>query len=85
MVDYWLWTLKLMILNERRLKKDEDSIEWNLNLLDPEDSNFKFLDKLLIKFHELFFSIADHTQRESLGIIVQYKVRVKLFMSPFGG
>ncbi|CAO1429856.1 unnamed protein product [Diamesa hyperborea] len=29
--------------------------------------------------------IADHTQRESLGIIVQYKVRVKLFMSPFGG
>lgn len=33
----------------------------------------------------LFFRITDPTQRENLGIIVQYKVKVKLCLGPLGG
>lgn len=32
-----------------------------------------------------FFRIADPSQRENLGIIVQYKVKVKLCLGPLGG
>lgn len=32
-----------------------------------------------------FFRIADPAQRENLGIIVQYKVKVKLCLGPLGG
>lgn len=38
----------------------------------------------LIAFYDIV-RIADPSQRENLGIIVQYKVKVKLCITPLGG
>lgn len=72
-------TLKFMILNGKKEVKD---LIWDKTWISLDPIH---LEKFINKFPWTFYSIADHTQRESLGIIVQYKVRVKLFMSPFGG
>lgn len=44
-----------------------------------------FINLLNILFFFFFNRITDPTQRENLGIIVQYKVKVKLCITPLGG
>lgn len=38
-----------------------------------------------LKFYFLNFRVTDPSQRENLGIIVQYKVKVKLCLGALGG
>lgn len=43
-------------------------------------------DKVLTYMKDMFnFRVADPTQKENLGIIVQYKVKVKLCLGALGG
>lgn len=51
--------------------------EWLLFLIKPSS--------LMTPIHDVHHRISDPAQKENLGIIVHYKVKVKLCLGPLGG